>query len=193
MNAMGLQAASVGNHEFDEGWHELLRMQEGGCLDDGDGKDNQNSCPDAEHPFEGADFQYLSANVFKENTDETILPPYFIKRFGGVKVGFIGMTLEDTPNIVTKAGVEGLSFTDEVETANALVPKLKRKGVEAIVVLLHEGGFPADPAAYNACPGISGPVVDIAAGLDPEIDTIISGHTHLGYNCVLPDPAGQPR
>jgi 5'-nucleotidase len=193
MNAMGLQAASVGNHEFDEGWHELLRMQEGGCLDDGGGKDNQNSCPDAEHPFEGADFQYLSANVFKENTDETILPPYFIKRFGGVKVGFIGMTLEDTPNIVTKAGVEGLSFTDEVETANALVPKLKRKGVEAIVVLLHEGGFPADPAAYNACPGISGPVTDIAAGLDPEIDTIISGHTHLGYNCVLPDPAGQPR
>ncbi|GAB3414658.1 bifunctional metallophosphatase/5'-nucleotidase [Flindersiella endophytica] len=193
MNKLGLQAASVGNHEFDEGWQELLRMQKGGCLDDGDGENNQNSCPDAEHPFAGADFQYLSANVFKENTDKTILPPYFIERFGGVKVGFIGMTLEDTPNIVTKSGVEGLSFTDEVETANALVPKLKRKGVEAIVVLLHEGGFPVDPSAYNACPGISGPIMDIAAGLSPEIDTIISGHTHQGYNCVLPDPDGQPR
>jgi len=194
LNGMGLEVASVGNHEFDEGWHELLRMQTGGCLPDGDGQNNQNSCPDPEHPFTGAKFKYLSANVFFENTEKTLFAPYKIKTFeDGRKIAFIGMTLENTPNIVTKSGVEGLKFTDEVETANRLVPILKKKGVESIVVLLHEGGFPADPKAYNSCPGISGPIVDINAGLDPEIDAIISGHTHQGYNCSLPDKAGQPR
>ncbi|WP_233712382.1 bifunctional metallophosphatase/5'-nucleotidase [Kribbella turkmenica] len=194
LSGMGLEIASVGNHEFDEGWHELLRMQTGGCLPDGDGQNNQNSCPDPEKPFMGAKFKYLSANVFFENTQKTLFAPYKIKTFkDGRKVAFIGMTLEDTPNIVTKAGVEGLTFTDEIETANKLVPILKKKGAESIVVLLHEGGFPADPRAYNSCPGISGPIVDINAGLDPEIDAIISGHTHQGYNCTLQDKAGAPR
>ncbi|GAB2676525.1 bifunctional metallophosphatase/5'-nucleotidase [Kribbella swartbergensis] len=194
LSGMGLEIASVGNHEFDEGWHELLRMQTGGCLPDGDGQNNQNSCPDPKQPFTGAKFNYLSANVFFENTQKTLFAPYEIKTFkDGRKVGFIGMTLENTPNIVTKSGVEGLTFTDEVETANKLVPILKQNGVESIVVLLHEGGFPADARAYNSCPGISGPVVDINAGLDPEIDAIISGHTHQGYNCTLKDNAGQPR
>ncbi|MFF0271548.1 bifunctional metallophosphatase/5'-nucleotidase [Kribbella sp. NPDC004536] len=194
LNGMGLEAASVGNHEFDEGWHELLRMQTGGCLPDGDGQNNQNSCPDPEHPFTGAKYKYLSANVFFTNTKKTLFAPYTIKTFkDGKKVAFIGMTLENTPNIVTKSGVEGLTFKDEVETANALVPELHKKGVKSIVVLLHEGGFPADPKAYNSCPGISGPIVDINAGLDPEIDAIISGHTHQAYNCSLKDSAGNPR
>ena len=194
LNGMGLEAASVGNHEFDEGWHELLRMQTGGCLPDGDGANNQNSCPDAKHPFTGAKYKYLSANVFFTNTQKTLFAPYTIKSFkDGNKVAFIGMTLENTPNIVTKSGVEGLTFSDEIETANALVPALKKKGVKSIVVLLHEGGFPADPKAYNSCPGISGPIVDINAGLDPEIDAIISGHTHQAYNCSLTDKAGKPR
>ncbi|MFC9687940.1 bifunctional metallophosphatase/5'-nucleotidase [Kribbella sp. NPDC056951] len=194
LNGMGLEAASVGNHEFDEGWHELLRMQTGGCLPDGDGQNNQNSCPDPKRPFQGAKFKYLAANVFFENTQKTLFKPYTIKTFDdGRKVAFIGMTLENTPNIVTKAGVEGLTFKDEIESANALVPVLQKKGVKSIVVLLHEGGFPADPKAYNSCPGISGPIVDINKGLSPEIDAIISGHTHQGYNCSLPDSAGNPR
>jgi 5'-nucleotidase len=192
MNEMGLDATSVGNHEFDEGYKELLRMQKGGCINDGDGQNNQNSCPD--HKFKGADFKYLSANVFYENTDKTLFAPYTIKNFSdGQKIAFIGMTLENTPNIVTKSGVQGLSFKDEVETANALVPTLKKQGVEAIVVLLHEGGLPADPKAYNSCPGVSGPILDIAKNLDPAIDAILSGHTHQSYNCSFPDPAGKPR
>ncbi|QNE20555.1 bifunctional metallophosphatase/5'-nucleotidase [Kribbella qitaiheensis] len=192
MNAMGLDATSVGNHEFDEGYKELLRMQKGGCLNDGDGQNNQNSCPD--HKFKGADFKYLSANVFYENTAKTLFAPYTVKKFrDGQKVAFIGMTLENTPNIVTKSGVQGLAFKDEVETANALVPKLKQQGIEAIVVLLHEGGLPADPKAFNSCPGVSGPILDIAKNLDPAIDAILSGHTHQSYNCSFPDPAGKPR
>jgi 5'-nucleotidase len=194
MNLAGLQVASVGNHEFDEGYRELQRMDAGGCLADGPtGRDNQNSCPDEAHPFTGADFAYLAANVKETATGQTILPATSIKTVNGVKVGFIGMTLEGTPQIVSQAGIAGLEFGDEVATANSLVPQLKKQGAKAIVVLLHEGGLPSDPSQYNACPGISGPIVDIAHALSTDIDAIISGHTHQGYNCQLPDPAGNPR
>ena len=197
MNAMGLDIASVGNHEFDEGYQELLRMQEGGCLPDGDGKDNQNSCPDPQRPFTGADFQYLSANVRYAGTDRTVFPAYTIEKVGRAKVGFIGLTLEDTPNIVTKAGVEGLEFTDEVETVEALVPELRRQGVRSIVVLLHQGGSPSDSTDYNGCSaakqGVAGPGIDIARELPAAVDVVIEGHTHQAYNCVVTDPAGNPR
>jgi 5'-nucleotidase len=186
LNAMDLAISSVGNHEFDEGVTELLRMQNGGC-----------------HPvdgcyfkkrFKGADFQWLAANVVKESTGKTPLPPYEIERIKGVKVAFIGMTLEATDTLVAAAGIQGYDFLDEAETANALVPKLKRKGVEAIVVLLHEGGSQTPPPGdVDACVGISGPIVAINDALDPEIDAMITGHTHLPYNCVLDDPAGKPR
>ncbi len=196
MNAIGLQAASVGNHEFDEGYQELLRLQKGGCLPDGpDGENNQNSCPD--HRFKGADFQYLAANVKyddgKSHSGRSIFPGYKIFNVKGVKVGFIGMTLKDTPSIVTQSGIQGLEFTDEVDTANALVPELRKKGVKAIVVLLHQGVVPSDPTAYDACTGVTGPALAIAQNLSPDIDAVISGHTHQAYNCTVLDPAGQPR
>ncbi len=196
MNEIGLQAASVGNHEFDEGYQELLRLQKGGCIPDGpDGANNQNSCPD--HRFKGADFQYLAANVKyddgKRHSGRSIFPGYKIFNVKGVKVGFIGMTLKDTPSIVTQSGIQGLAFTDEVDTANALVPELRKKGVQAIVVLLHQGVVPSDPTAYDACTGVSGPALAIAQNLDPAIDAVISGHTHQAYNCTVQDPAGQPR
>ncbi len=186
MNAMGLQVTSVGNHEFDEGWRELVRMQRGGCLPDGAGKDNQDSC--AAHRFPGAKFTYLSANVFHKDTGRTVFPAVTVKRYGGVKVGFIGMTLENTPNIVTRSGVEGLRFTDEVRTANAVARRLDRQGVKSIVVLLHEGGFLSKPSAYDSCPGLSGAVLDINKGLSPRIDALVTGHTHQAYNCLLKDP-----
>lgn len=211
MNKVGLDVTSVGNHEFDEGYKELQRLDAGGCLDDGAGAANQDSCPGGKS-FTGADFPFLAANVKYAGTDKTILPPYEIKNVNGAKIGFIGMTLEDTPNIVTKAGVEGLTFTDEVETANKLVPVLKKQGVNAIVVLVHEGGFPAskqnwtDPATgktysvnanydYTCQKGgvLSGPIVNIAGALDPAIDMVVSGHTHAPYVCDIKDPAGQQR
>jgi 5'-nucleotidase len=187
LNALGLDVSGVGNHEFDEGVDELLRMQNGGChLDDG--------CYFPDEPFAGADFQWLAANVVNEVTGDTPLPPYWIKKIESVKVGFIGMTLEATDTLVAAAGIQGWDFRDEAETANALVPILQAQGVETIVVLLHEGGSQTPPPGdVDACVGISGPVVQINEALDPAIDVMITGHTHLPYNCVLDDADGNPR
>lgn len=194
LNRIGLDVAAVGNHEFDEGYRELKRLQRGGCLDDGpDGENNQNSCPGDQGFEAGAKFQYLAANVIKESTGNSILKSTEVRTVEGVKVGFIGMTLEGTPDIVTQAGIQGLRFDDEVETANALVPDLKDRGVESIVVLLHEGGNTAFPGAYDSCPGLSGPILDIAQDLDSEIDAVVSGHTHQPYNCRVDGPDGRPR
>jgi 2',3'-cyclic-nucleotide 2'-phosphodiesterase (5'-nucleotidase family) len=209
MNDLGLEVSSVGNHEFDEGATELLRMQYGLCLADGDGANNQNSCPTG-HPFEGADFRYLSANVVRATSGRTLFPPYWIKNFGhGVKIAFIGMTLKGTPDIVTKSGVAGLEFKDEVATANALVPQIKKQGVQSIVVLLHQGGIPdykagttnpvSASAPYNfRCDSKQGftpdsAIVPIAQQLSPAIDVVVSGHTHTPYVCNIPDPLGRPR
>jgi 5'-nucleotidase len=187
LNAMKLDVSSVGNHEFDEGVTELLRMQNGGCHP-------VDGCYFPSAPYAGADFPWLAANVVNETTGRTPLPPYWIERFQSVKVGFIGMTLEATDTLVAPSGIQGWDFRDEAETANALVPVLKRQGVEAIVVLLHEGGSQTPPpGVVNACAGISGPIVAINSALDSEIDALITGHTHLPYNCVLPDAARQPR
>ena len=210
MNTLGLEATAVGNHEFDEGYQELLRMQNGGCLPDGNGLNNQNSC--AAGTFTGANFHILAANVKYAGTNNTILPSYWVKNFNGAKIGFIGMTLKETPSIVTQAGVAGLEFTDEVKTANALVPVLNAKGVKAIVVLIHQGGTPdvqqwkgpdgktyGVNATYNYTCGGGGnlkadsAILPIAANLDPQIDMIVSGHTHQPYVCNVPDPKGQSR
>lgn len=211
MNALGLDVSAVGNHEFDEGYQELQRLDEGGCLDDGDGEANQDSCPGGKE-FDGADFSYLAANVFYAGTNETILPPYAIKRSGRVKVAFVGVVLEATPDIVTASGVAGLEFRDEVRTVNRLLPELERKGVNAVVVLLHEGGTPAletftasdgtqtqVPASYDYTCGKGGeltpgsPVLDIAANLDAQVDAVLSSHTHQAYVCDVEDPRGNPR
>ncbi len=196
MNKLGLQVASVGNHEFDEGWRELRRMQRGGCLDDGDGENGADSCPGGKD-FAGADFQYLGANVvWKEQGDRsrpTVFPGVKVMDVQGEKVAFIGMTLEATDTIVSPAGIAEIDFEDEVATANALVPGLKERGIKSIVVLLHEGVVPTDATAYNDCTGVSGPGLQIAQDLKPAIDAVVSGHTHQPYNCVVEDPKGNPR
>ncbi len=174
-NQMGLDFNAVGNHEFDEGITELQRMQNGGCHPvDGCQGDTR---------FRGARFQYLAANVINESTNRPLFPPFRIRNFSGVKVAFIGMTLEGTPSIVTPSGIAGYRFQDEADTVNALIQRLRRQGVRTIVVLVHEGGFPT--GYYNECPGISGAIVDIVERTDPEVDLFITGHTHQAYNCVI--------
>ncbi|MDP1582059.1 MAG: bifunctional metallophosphatase/5'-nucleotidase [Bradyrhizobium sp.] len=175
LDMMGLAVAAVGNHEFDEGKNELLRMQNGGChpIDGCRGP----------HPFLGAKFRYLAASTFEKRTGKTVLPAYAIRVFGGIPVAFIGLTLKGTPNLVAPTGVAGLEFRDEADTVNALVPELKAHGVEAVVVLIHEGGFPTGD--YNECPGISGPIVDIVKKFDRAVDVVVSGHTHRPYVCDI--------
>ena len=175
LSMMGLAVTSVGNHEFDEGTDELLRMQNGGCHP-------ADKCQ-GPHPFAGAKFHYLAASTFEKSSGKTVFPPYEIREFDGVPVAFIGLTLKGTPNIVSPVGVAGLEFRDEADTVNALVPELKARGVEAIVVLIHEGGVPTGD--YNECPGISGPIVDIVKKFDRAVDIVISGHTHQAYVCDI--------
>ncbi|RKN42781.1 bifunctional metallophosphatase/5'-nucleotidase [Micromonospora endolithica] len=177
LSLAGLDYASVGNHEFDEGAAELLRIQNGGCHP-------VDGCADGT-PYKGAGFQYLSANAFKTSTGKPLLPPYAIHKVQGVKVGFIGMTLEGTPQIVSQQGVAGLTFADEAVTANRYAHELRRKGVEAIVVLLHEGGTQAGAGGINDCVDFTGPVVDVVNRMDPSIDVVVSGHTHQAYNCEV--------
>ncbi len=175
LSLMGLQIAAVGNHEFDKGAAELLRMQRGGCHP-------TEGCK-GPTPFKGASFMYLAASTVVQATGQTFMPAYTVQRYQGVPVAYIGLTLEGTPGIVTPEGVRGLKFRDEAETINELVPQLQAQGVEAIVVLIHEGGVPT--GFHNECPGISGPIVSIVQKLHPAVDVVVSGHTHRAYNCRI--------
>jgi 5'-nucleotidase len=175
MSMMGLALSSVGNHEFDEGKDELLRMQNGGCHP-------VDTCL-GPHPFTGAKFRYLAASTILKSSGKTVFPAYEIREFEGIPVAFIGLTLKATPNIISPQSADGLEFRDEAETVNALVPELKARGVEAIVVLIHEGGTPTGD--YNECPGISGPIVDIVKKFDRAVDVVVSGHTHRAYVCEI--------
>ena len=157
LNRIGVEFNAVGNHEFDKGSAELLRLQNGGCKIT-NGQQDPNSCRGAAVgtpvPFEGAKFKWLSANVVSTATGKTLLPAYGIKTINNVKIAFIGMTLKATPSIVTPTGVAGLDFRDEAQTVNALIPELRAQGIESIVVLVHEGGFQTGTLSdNNACEG----------------------------------------
>jgi 5'-nucleotidase len=181
LNIAGMEVTAVGNHEFDEGLAELLRMQYGGCHP-------VDGCQDGD-PFGGALFQYLAANVVYSGTNNTVLPPYEIKKIGNAKIAFIGLTLEGTPSIVSASAVEGLEFRPEVQTVNAFVDYLRaNEGVKSFVVLIHQGGAQTAPFAngfmdINRCDNLSGAIVDIVKGITPKVKVVISAHTHLPYVC----------
>ncbi len=179
LNAMNLAVASVGNHEFDHGRDELLRMQKGGCH-------ASDGCQDGDG-FAGATFQYLSANVVERTGQQSapLFPATAIRTSAGVKIGFIGETLRNTPQIVTPTGVRGLTFLDEAATANAHAAELKQQGVRAIVLLIHEGGAQSANANLNGCNGFSGAIARVAEKLSPDIKVVISGHTHQSYVCTI--------
>ncbi|MFI5935630.1 bifunctional metallophosphatase/5'-nucleotidase [Actinoplanes sp. NPDC051494] len=184
MNEVGLQISSVGNHEFDEGVDELIRLQRGGChptdgCQDGDG-------------FRGAKFTYLAANTIDKKTGLPILPPIEIRYVDGVPIGFVGLTLEGTAGIVNPAGIKNVRFANEVETANKWGNILKLFGVKAQVLLVHQGGQQnvsdtVPVPGVSDCNNFSGPLVDIVKGLNPEFGVVVSGHTHRFYSCTLPN------
>ncbi len=158
MNRIGVDVHAVGNHELDEGLAELLRV------------------------MKPARFTLLAANVVRRSDGQPIYPPYTIRRYGGVPVAFIGLTTKDTPTFVPPV-IPELSFPDEADTVEALMPALTAKGVQAIVVVVHEGGFQS--GGPNDCKDMTGAIVDVVARLPPEVDVVVSGHTHQAYNCKL--------
>ena len=173
MDALGLDVSSVGNHEFDEGLDELLRLQRGGCRVDE---------PGCKAPgFTGARFSYLAANVL-DRSGKTILPATALKKVAGATVGFVGVVLKETPSVVTPSGVAGLTFGDEADAVNAAVPRLREAGADAVVVLIHQGGAQSPGSPPGECRGFSGPLVDIAQRFR-GVDVIVSGHTHQAYVC----------
>ncbi|WP_433215282.1 bifunctional metallophosphatase/5'-nucleotidase [Dactylosporangium sp. CS-047395] len=186
LNAMDVDLASVGNHEFDEGVTELYRMQFGGChptdgCQDGDG-------------FAGAKFPYLAANVTQKSNGLPILLPFTIRFYDGVPVAYVGMTLEATPGIVNPAGIKNVDFHDEVETANKYATILGWLGIKSMVLVVHEGGLQSSPPAPldpSGCANFAGPITDITKGLNPAYGVVVSGHTHRFYSCELPNSSGQ--
>ncbi|MHA6723213.1 bifunctional metallophosphatase/5'-nucleotidase [Sphingomonas sp. RS2018] len=183
MNLIGLDLNAVGNHEFDRGTAELQRLQDGGCAK------HTARTPCAIEPFVGARFRYLAGNTITPSGG-SLMPGTALHSFGSgagkVTIGFIGLTTRTTDTLVNPTAIQGLTFADEAETANRLVPALKAAGADAIVLLVHEGGYPKPEVDPNACDGLSGPIVEIAARLDPAISVVVSGHTHKAYICDRP-------
>jgi 5'-nucleotidase len=195
-NLMHADFASVGNHEFDEGSDELLRIQNGGChpVDGCDAAPYALAGGGTTNVYPGADFQYLSANVIKDSTGTTLFPAFGVKQFTSTdgkrkyKVGFIGEVLEATPTIVTPTGVAGLTFEAEADAANEAAAALADQGVRIPVLVIHQGGFQSpNPTAVNGCAGnlANSDIVKIADKLDPSIKVIVSAHTHAEYRCTI--------
>ncbi|HWH01318.1 MAG TPA: bifunctional metallophosphatase/5'-nucleotidase [Pilimelia sp.] len=187
LTALGLQVSSVGNHEFDEGTDELLRLRRGGCHP-------TDGCADGDG-FAGAGFRYLAANVVRRDSGQPLLPAVDIRRVDGVPVGFVGLTLRGTPGIVNPAGITSVEFRDEIATANRWGAWLRLAGVRALVLLIHEGGAqqgPPQPPGLSDCANFAGAITPIVAGLRSEYGIVVSGHTHRFYTCALPNAAGAP-
>ena len=161
MDALGLDIASVGNHEFDAGVDELMRIVEGGCHPD-------EGCREG-YEFGGAQFSYLAANVRWRDSGETILPPYELRKYGDFTVAYVGMTLENTPQVVVPSAIADVTFHNEVETVEALLPELEEAGADTIVVIVHEGAAPqGDMQDINNCPDVQGPVITMAEQMPDE-------------------------
>ncbi|HWD04622.1 MAG TPA: bifunctional metallophosphatase/5'-nucleotidase [Amycolatopsis sp.] len=185
LNELGVKASVVGNHEFDEGYQELLRMQFGGC--------NKTDGCQFRPNYGGANFPLLGSNVYFTNGLPALLP-FSVQFSGGVPIGIIGATLKDLPTVVTPGAIKGLEFGDEVTAINRTANILDAIGVRAQVVLLHQGDETQPGAGPNDCkvqPG--GAAATIAKSVSPKVDAIFTGHSHQQYNCVINDPGGQPR
>jgi 5'-nucleotidase len=173
---------TLGNHEFDEGADQLLRLVYGG---------EHPAGPFLESPYGGARFPYVSANVVR-SSGGTLLPPFVIVNLGGVRVGVIGAVLKETPAIVTPSGVAGLEFLDEATAINAQVAELERRGVQAIIVTIHQGApqTSANDAPTDPSVSVGAPIATIVDALDDAVDVVVSGHSHAFTNALLPNRNG---
>jgi len=180
MNRMGLVASSLGNHEFDQGSKELLRQQHGGCDSPRPGK----ACK-LDKDFKGAGFTYLAANVIDQSTGKSLVPGWRIVDVKGVKVGLVGAVLQDMASVTVGSAIKGLSFPDEADSINKVIPEMRAQGAQVFVVLIHEGGHTGEAFDKVNCDGLEGPIVNIVKKLDPAIRLVITGHSHKGYLCKV--------
>lgn len=186
MNRMGVDVATLGNHEFDAGVAELQRIVNGGCRGPKAG-DPAVSC--ALGNYEGAKFPIVSANIVQDN-GRPLVAPSVIREYGGIKVGFIGAVTTDMPSLVVPSGITGLRFIDEAKAINAEAARLQAAGVQALVAVIHEGGNTGEPGStmeWNdaGCAARRGAIFEIEKQLSPAVDVVLSGHSHQGYNCVI--------
>ena len=186
MSRIGLDVGTPGNHEFDAGSIELQRLLSGGCAT------NAPSAPAvscALRPALGAKFPLVSANVVQAD-GTPLFAPAWVASVGPYSIGVIGAVTRTTPQMVVASGVRGLSFLDEADAINRAVVALQARGVNALVVTMHEGGETGEagaPLDWNdeSCPGFRGAIVDLAKRISPAVDVILTGHTHQGYRCVI--------
>jgi 5'-nucleotidase len=178
--------AIPGNHEFDEGRDELLRLVNGG---------NHGNGPFLEDPYGGADFPFVCANVVQVKNSRPLFPPFVIKNVKGAHVAFIGAVLNETPSLLTPSGVAGLAFLNEADSINAYAKILKRFGIRSIVAVIHEGtsqtGYegPTDPMKP---PPAGGSIIDIVKALDDEVDVVVNAHAHGFTNAFVEREYGAP-
>ncbi|TQN41768.1 5'-nucleotidase [Blastococcus colisei] len=205
IDALGLDVATAGNHEFDRGQDELFRLS---GATDGTYLDDVDACADvgtsggtcfrdsSGEVFHGAGFPYLAANVVDRETGRPALPPYEIATTStGARIGLIGVVTTDTEAFVRPSGLAGLVVQEPVEAANRYAAELQELGVEAIVLVAHEGGIQGAGGRPDTCVGdLAGTRMDdLNAALSPAVDAVVGGHTHSSYTCMLPDPDGDLR
>jgi len=174
LNAAGLDVSAVGNHELDQGYSDLV---------------NRVMAPfDATtNPYGGAQWQYIAANLKMKTTGDPAVPATWIKDVGGVQVGFVGAVTEDLPTLVSPGGIADISVEDIVTSVNTAAADLVDGGADIVVMLVHEGATSTDCATMDD----SGTWADIINNVSPDVDAIVSGHTHLAYDCSFPVAAWQ--
>ncbi|WP_340538221.1 ExeM/NucH family extracellular endonuclease [Nocardioides sp. GXZ039] len=171
LNEAGLDVSAAGNHEFDQGYDDLI---------------NRIMAPEsADNPDGGAEWKYISANLKLRDSGDPALDPSFVKTFGDVEVGFVGAVTEELPSLVSPAGIADIEVEPIVSSVNAEADRLKAEGVDVIVLLVHEGA--ASPALADST-NPNSPFGKIVNGVDKNVDAIISGHTHQAYNHSIPVP-----
>ena len=171
LNQADLDVSSVGNHEFDKGYSDIV--------------DRVMAPYDpVTNPYGGAQWQYLGANV-RLAGDAPALPETWTENFGDITVGFVGVVTDETPSLVSPDGVAGLTFQKEYVATNREAAELKAAGADIVVALIHEG---APTTSYADAVNPSNDFGQFVTNLSTDVDAVISGHTHLAYNHLVPVP-----
>lgn len=173
-----------GNHEFNRGVGELLRMVHGG--------NSAAEIPRLADPYPGAMADTICANVVWKENQTPILPPYTLRYARGIPIAFIGIVTLETPILELPMNIETVEFLDEAETINRYVATLQKDGVHASVILFHEGADQEEAYEGATRPGgnVTGPAANITSALDPDVDVILAAHWHRFTNAYIPNSGG---